>query len=120
MTTSTQILTFLAFQLQQIATDVSKCIASIISSSTNEDFQEKCASILQLPLQNMDEIESVIRTKMFKIIQQQDGQKKRKPEENVPEVFRNEFVQCENEEEPLNDNEDEEPLYYDNEDEEFL
>jgi len=48
---------------------------------------------------------------MFKIIQLQDGRKKGKPRGNVTEAFTNEFVQSEDEEEPLN---------YDNEDEEFL
>jgi hypothetical protein len=58
---------------------------------------------------------------MFNIIQQQDGRKKRKPREKVTEVFANEFVHSEDEEEILNYvNEDEEPLYYDNEDEELL
>lgn len=118
---TTQIFAFLAFQLQKIATDVSECIASIISSSTNEEFQEQCASILQLPVQNLEEIQSTIRTKMCKIIQQQDGRKKRKPRGNVTKESMNEFVQIEDEEESLYyDNEDEDPLYYENEDEEFL
>lgn len=118
---TTQTLTFLAFQLQKIATNVSECIAGIICSSTNEEFQEECAAILQLPLQNLEEIETTIRTRMFNIIQQQDGQKKRKPRGEVSEVFANEFVHSEDEEELLNYvNEDEEPLYYDNEDEELL
>jgi len=118
---TTEIFIFLAFQLQKIATDVSECIAGIICSSTNEEFQEECAAILQLPLQNLEEIETTIRTKMFNIIQQQDGRKK-KPRGKVSEVLEtSEFVHSEDEEELLNYvNEDEEPLYYDNEDEELL
>ena len=97
--------------MQQVATDVSECIASIIFSSTNEDFREQCASIVDLPLQDLEEIESLIRAKMVKIIQQHDGRNKRKSGANDIGSFTNELALGED---------DEEPLYYDNEDEEFL
>jgi hypothetical protein len=97
--------------MQQVATDVSECIASIIFSSTNEDFREQCASIVDLPLQNLEEIKCLIRTKMVKIIQQHDGHKNRRPGSNDIGDLTNELALVED---------DEELLYYDNEDEEFL
>ena len=98
--------------MQQVATDVSECIANIIFSSTNEDFREQCASIVDLPLQKLGEIESLIRTKMVKCIQQHDGHKKRKPGPNDIARFTNELA--------LGEDAEAEPLFYDNEDEEFL
>lgn len=104
-------LTFLVSQMQQIATDVSECIASIIFSSPDEDFREQCASIVDLPLRNLEEIENLIRMKMVKIIQRHDGFKKRKTGANDLGGYINELAL---------DEDDNEPLYYDNENEEFL
>lgn len=98
-------------QMQQIATDVSECIASIIFSSPDEDFREQCASIVDLPLRNLEEIENLIRMKMVKIIQRHDGFKKRKTGANDLGGYINELAL---------DEDDNEPLYYDNENEEFL
>ncbi|XP_073391499.1 type 2 DNA topoisomerase 6 subunit B-like isoform X2 [Physcomitrium patens] len=99
------------FQMRRIATDVAECIANMITSSTNDTFRQECASILQLPIHSLDEVESFMRSRMFDIIQQHDGCTKRTRTGKTIEHFTLE---------PELTEADEGFLFYDHEDQEFV
>uniref|UniRef100_A0A7I4EAK5 Uncharacterized protein n=1 Tax=Physcomitrium patens TaxID=3218 RepID=A0A7I4EAK5_PHYPA len=100
-----------ATQMRRIATDVAECIANMITSSTNDTFRQECASILQLPIHSLDEVESFMRSRMFDIIQQHDGCTKRTRTGKTIEHFTLE---------PELTEADEGFLFYDHEDQEFV
>lgn len=70
-------------QMQRVAFDVAGCLANIVTSSTNGDFQEECAGIVGLPITDLEVLETILYGKMVEYIQMFDAKKKGRCDERI-------------------------------------
>jgi hypothetical protein len=62
-----------ATQMRRVVPHISRCIAGLITSSTETRFQKECADIMSIRFSDLDQMEACICKQMFNIIEQLDG-----------------------------------------------
>jgi len=62
-----------ATQMRRVVPHISRCIAGLITSSTEIRFQKECADIMSIRFSDLDQMEACICKQMFNIIEQLDG-----------------------------------------------
>jgi hypothetical protein len=60
-------------QMRRVVPHISRCIAGLITSSTEIRFQKECADIMSIRFSDLDQMEACICKQMFNIIEQLDG-----------------------------------------------